>query len=71
MCNACAMPSNQPPTTIGSRDACQILHNIDRATLSRWVKDGKLPLAGKLPGKNGAMLFNREDVERLAELTAA
>lgn len=66
------MPKNCTPTPIGSREACQILQNIDRATLSRWVKDGKLPLAGKLPGKNGAMLFNRDDVERLAhELAAA
>lgn len=56
-----------PDTTeqIGSREACQIL-SIDKSTLSRWVAAGRLTPLVKLPGRNGAMLFGRSDVEALA-----
>lgn len=33
------------------------------STVNRWVKSGKLPVALKLPGKVGANLFRRSDVE--------
>ena len=49
---------------IGSAKACQVL-DIDRSTLSRWVKAGTLTPAMKLPGKNGAMLFDPQDVNRV------
>lgn len=55
---------------IGSKDACRIL-GIDRSTLSRWVALGKLPLAMRLPGDKGAMLFHRRDVEALAKTEPA
>jgi len=49
---------------IGSAEACQILQ-IDRSTLSRWVKFGDVDPAMRL-SERGAMLFRRADVERLA-----
>lgn len=55
-----------PLPLIGSAEACRILGDINRSTLTRWVADGELPAAGKLPGKNGAFLFDRGDVEALA-----
>lgn len=55
---------------VGSQEACRILGK-DRATLSRWVALGRLTPAVQLPGKTGAFLFNRVDVEALAKETAA
>lgn len=49
---------------IGSAEACEILH-IDRSTLTRWIRDGKIT-AHKLPGQTGAFILTRADVERLA-----
>lgn len=50
---------------IGSTEACRIL-GIDKATLSRWVKSERIASVHKLPGRNGAYLFNRFDIEALA-----
>jgi predicted site-specific integrase-resolvase len=56
---------------IGSADACRIL-DIHPATLGRWVASGKITAASKLPKKNGAYVFRRAEVERLAsELATA
>jgi excisionase family DNA binding protein len=46
---------------IGSAEACQLL-GVSRMTLTRWVQQGKLKAATKLPGDNGAFLFKREVV---------
>lgn len=59
-----------PPDLIGSKDACLIL-DVDRTTLTRWVKDGRIPAAGKLPGKSGALVFDRADIVAAAERIAA
>jgi predicted site-specific integrase-resolvase len=50
---------------IGSAEACQIL-NIHGSTLGRWVKAGRITPVYQNPGTNGAMLFARADVLRLA-----
>ena len=50
---------------IGTRDACEIL-GIDRATLTRRVAAGKVA-SHKLPGKTGAYLYSRADIEALRE----
>jgi excisionase family DNA binding protein len=57
------MPSTRD--LIGSAEACQIL-GIHGSTLGRWVKAGRITPVTQLPGTNGAMLFARADVERLA-----
>lgn len=50
------------PDLIGSAEACQIL-NCDRATLVRRIAAGKLDYWVKLPGPNGAYLFDRKVIE--------
>lgn len=55
---------------IPSAVVCELLH-IDRSTLSRWVAAGRLTPVIKLPGKTGAMLFDRETVEAIAAKESA
>jgi excisionase family DNA binding protein len=55
---------------IGAAESCQLL-DCHAATLGRWVKNGTIAPAHKLPGKNGAYLFRRADVEELAAKRAA
>lgn len=56
-----------PPTDeITSREALAILGYTDASTIARYVQIGKLTPSRKLPGKTGAYLFWRRDVQRLA-----
>jgi len=55
---------------IGSRESCRILQ-IDKSTLSRKVADGSIKPASKMPGRNGAYVFHRRDVEALRDTMAA
>jgi DNA-binding transcriptional MerR regulator len=57
-------------TLIGSDEASKIL-GVHRATFLRWVEDEVIKPVTQLPGINGAKLFDRDDVERLAESKAA
>lgn len=50
---------------IGSSEVCERL-KIDRGTLTRWIQLGKITPAGKLPGSNGAYLWDPEYIDRLA-----
>lgn len=56
---------------ITTREACQILGYADPSSVSVMVKQGRLVPAQKLPGKRGAFLFRRTDVESLAQERAA
>ena len=59
------MPS--PDDLIGSAEACRLLGDINRSTLTRWVEQGRLPVATRVSNKkNSAFLFKRSVVERLA-----
>jgi len=42
---------------IGSSDVCERL-GIDRGTLTHWIQAGKIKPSGKLPGPNGAYLWD-------------
>lgn len=58
----------QPPTDeVVTREALQILGLTDPSTISRYVQIGKLTPSRKLPGKSGAYLFHRSDVEQLRD----
>lgn len=47
------------------------LAKVDVATVNRWAKSGRLPVAVQVPGETGARLFRRSDVDHvLDELTA-
>lgn len=60
-----AMATN-PSSFIGSTEACRLL-DVDKSTLTRWVADGTITPAHKNPGRNGAFLFARSDIEALNE----
>jgi predicted site-specific integrase-resolvase len=55
---------------IGSTEAFKLL-GIDRSTLLRWREAGLLTEVHRLEGPNGAYLFRRADVEKLAAERAA
>lgn len=67
------MVQNAPPPTdeITAREALKILGYTNPSTIVRYVQGGKLAPSRKLPGKNGAYLFWRSDVQRLAGDQAA
>jgi excisionase family DNA binding protein len=58
-----------PHDLIASQDVCELL-NIDRSTLSRWVKAGRITPAMRMPGQTGAFLFSRDDVDELVAMRA-
>jgi len=55
------MPKTKPPDLIGSADVCDLLH-IDRRTLTRWVKEGRITPTHKLPGIRGGYVFDRNAI---------
>lgn len=63
------MPTS--PDLIGAAEAAEILGNVDRTTVTRLAGTPDLPIAVKMPGIRGPYLFERADVERLAEKRAA
>lgn len=68
------MPSHTPPEQggaavpgefVGTAESSRIL-GVHVVTLTRWVAEHQLIPAHKLPGKNGAYVFRRADIERIA-----
>ena len=49
---------------MASKDVCLTL-DINRSTLTRWVAQGRIAPAFRLPGDKGAFLFDPDDVEQL------
>lgn len=58
-------PTGDDDDLLPSSEVCALLF-VDRSTLSRYVKAGRITPARKLAGLRGAMLFNRGDVDALA-----
>jgi predicted site-specific integrase-resolvase len=50
---------------ISTAEAVEIL-DIDRSAFTRWVQMGRVKVAYRLPGPNGAYLFERAEIERIA-----
>jgi predicted site-specific integrase-resolvase len=63
-------PRMQPTDLLGTTEAARII-DVDKATLTRWVAAGRVEAAVKLPKKNGAYLFTRSEVQRMADEVAA
>ena len=63
--------NNKVTGLAGSAEACRILGDISRSTLTRWVESGQITPVHKLPHENGAFLFARAEVERVAAERAA
>jgi hypothetical protein len=55
---------------ITTQQAAQIL-GWNVATVNKQAKAGRLPVALKVPGRTGANLFRRDEIERLATERAA
>ena len=55
---------------VSASDAADIL-GVDRSTLNEWARDGKITPLAKLPGRTGARIYARAEVERLARERAA
>ena len=55
---------------IGTAEAAQII-GVERSTITRWVDAGRITVAHKLPGRTGATLFHRGEVQRVAAEYAA
>lgn len=55
---------------IGAAEACAVFERlgvpIHRATFLRWAAKGDIATIHKNPGRNGAKLFARAEVEKLA-----
>lgn len=70
LCNARRMPTERRNASgeplVGSSEAADIL-GVDKATLVRWVARGRVAPVHKLPGGNGAFLFSRAVIIRLAQ----
>jgi len=43
-----------------------VLLNRDKGTVIRWTREGVLTVVAKLPGKNGALFLDRDEVLGLA-----
>lgn len=64
--NPCMHDSpSMPSDLLATIEAAEII-GVERSTLSRWVALGRMTVAHQLPGKNGAVLFERAEVERVA-----
>ena len=60
-----AVRMSQPrPALLTTLEVCGHLR-VDRSTLTRWVASERIRPAQKLPGRNGAFLFEPDAVERL------
>lgn len=61
---------NKNEHLIPTAQVAEILR-VDVRTVHRMAEDGRLPIAVKVPGRTGALLFDRSMVERLAAVREA
>lgn len=69
LCNSFQMESQ--PAIVNTAEACEMLGDVNRSTLKRWVDAGKVEPFRKLPGETGGYLFYRADIEALIEALAS
>lgn len=54
-----------PDTELLTTSQVAMKANVSVRTVVRWVESGQLPVAQRLPGKTGALLFDPSDVDRV------
>lgn len=59
-----------PPDLIGTAEAADII-GVERSTIAHWMAKGRIAAHLKLPGRTGAVLFDRAEVERVRAEYAA
>jgi hypothetical protein len=62
-----AAAADAPQAEIPSRDVMALLGLPDITAVSRLVRTGKLTPTRRIPGGKGTFLFDRTEVERLAQ----
>lgn len=58
------MPEPQPDL-LGAQEAATAI-GIERSTVTRWIDKGWLIPAQRIGGPNGALVFTRDEIERVA-----
>ncbi len=54
------------PAEVTTREAMELMGFTDPSTVVRYVREHKLTPSRKLPGRTGAYLFWRADIEAIA-----
>ena len=62
---------SNPSDEITTREAMDILDVASPSQVTRWVHEHKLTPSRQLPGRTGAFLFHRAEIERFAAELAA
>lgn len=57
----CLMPN---PDLLSTTQAAEVI-GIERSTISRWVQQGLMKPTLKLPGQQGAFVFDASEIERV------
>jgi DNA-binding transcriptional MerR regulator len=65
------MHSAAPAVELTTKEAIELLGFVSPSTLTRYAAEGKLTPARKLPGRTGAFLWYRHDIEALRAHLAA
>ena len=65
------MPRPSPEDLLSANQSCDLIkartgRGFDKSSLARAAQLGRIPVALKLPGRSGAYLFRRGDVEAFA-----
>lgn len=59
------MHETRPSIDLVSSAQAATIHGVDVTTINRWAKSGRLRVVVKAPGRTGANLFDRAEVEAL------
>lgn len=59
------MPSREHTADLLSTAETAKQLGVSVATVNRWARAGRLPVAAKIAGRTGANLYRRADVEEL------
>ncbi len=54
------------PDLLGTAEAAEII-GVERSTIAHWMAKGRIVAHLKLPGRTGAVVFERSEVERVRD----
>jgi len=60
--------SHPDDTHLLTKTEAAAIIGVDTSTLSRWITQGKITPAKKIPGQTGGYIFTRAEVARVAAL---
>jgi len=56
----------QPLTDLLTKSEAAEYLGVDTSTISRWLTQGKITAAKKIPGRSGGYIFDRAEILRVA-----